>query len=69
MDDVAWDIYFLYDRNAVWGAIPYDKDAVWGDIPSYPAYIMDQIGLPEDVSHHLDGDKMAGKIGDLLKRE
>jgi len=55
--NVAWDIYFLYDKN--------DR---WGDIPSYPDFFMNQIGLPEDVSPHLDGAKLTEKIAEYMKK-
>ena len=55
---VAWDIYFLYGKN----------DS-WGEIPSYPDFFMNQIGLPEDVSPHLDGDKLTEKIAEYMKKK
>lgn len=56
IDNVAWDVYFLYGR-----------DVTWSDLPSYPDYFMNQIGLPEDVSPRLDGELLARKIGALMK--
>lgn len=58
LDNVAWDIYFLYSRNSK-----------WGETPSLPDFMMDQIGLPEDVSHHLDGEKLAVKIAEMMKEK
>lgn len=55
IDNVAWDIYFLYGQNAT-----------WGNLPSYPEFYMNQIGLPEDVSPRLDGDLLAKKIKALI---
>ena len=56
IDNVAWDIYFLYG-----------SDASWGELPSYPPFFMNQIGLPEDISPRLDGELLTNKIGELLK--
>lgn len=55
IDNVAWDIYFLYG-----------PDASWQDLPSYPEFFMNQIGLPEDVSPRLDGGVLADKLAEMI---
>ena len=56
--NVAWDIYFLYGKN----------DS-WGDIPSYPDFFMNQIGIAEEISPRLDGDKLTKKIAEYMKKQ
>ena len=52
----AWDVYFIYDRDAEWA-----KD------PPAPDYWMHQLmGLPPE--RMLDGDKLAAEISRLLRQ-
>jgi hypothetical protein len=54
-DQFAWDVYYVYDRQAEW------KD----DAPPLPAYWMHQLhGLPAD--RLLKGDKLAEDIKERL---
>ncbi len=56
MDEPAWDVYYVYGR-----------DAEWGSEPPAPDYWMHQLGgLPPD--RMLDGDKLAAEINNLLKQ-
>lgn len=48
-DEVAWDVYMLFDRNAE-----------WKDKPPVPAYLMDKIGLP--TGRMLDGAELAKQL-------
>ena len=48
-DEVVWDVYMLYDRNAE-----------WKDKPPAPVYIMDKIGL--EVARPLDGADLAKQL-------
>lgn len=48
-DEVVWDVYMLFDR-----------DAEWKDKPPAPVYIMDKIGL--EVAKPLDGTELANEI-------
>jgi hypothetical protein len=48
-DQVVWDVYMLFDR-----------DAEWKDQPPAPVYIMDKIGL--EVAKPLDGVELANEI-------
>lgn len=54
-DEVVWDVYMLFDR-----------DAEWKDKPPAPVYIMDKIGL--DVARPLDGAELANEILDFVIR-
>ncbi len=56
LNNVAWDIYFLYG-----------PDASWVNLPAYPDFFMNQLGLPEDISPYLEGDLLAKKIGEFMK--
>lgn len=51
-NEVVWDVYMLFDR-----------DAEWKDIPPTPAYIMDKIGL--EVAKPLDGAELAKQLESL----
>lgn len=51
--DKAWDVYLLYD-----------KDAVWGDTPPKPIYWQEQLGISEETK--LDGPKLTAEINKLL---
>ena len=55
---VAWDIYFLYDKN----------DS-WDDIPSYPDFFMNQIGISEEISPRLDGEMLTEKIAEYMNKK
>ena len=48
-NEVVWDVYMLFDRNAE-----------WKDIPPTPVYIMDKIGL--EVARPLDGAELAKQL-------
>ena len=48
-DEVVWDVYMVFDR-----------DAEWKDKPPTPVYIMDKIGL--EVARPLDGVELANEI-------
>jgi hypothetical protein len=48
-DEVVWDVYMLFDR-----------EAEWKDKPPAPVYIMDKIGL--EVARPLDGVELAKEI-------
>ena len=54
-NEKAWDVYFVYDRDAEW------KD---GEPPT-PAYWMHQIEL--DPERELDGSKLAAEINRVLE--
>lgn len=54
-DETAWDVYYVYDR-----------DAEWRDEPPVPGFFMDQVGLTG--GQPLDGDKLAAEIGKLLRQ-
>ena len=53
-DEVVWDVYMLFDRNAE-----------WKDTPPAPVYIMDKIGL--EVAKPLDGAELAKQLEALQK--
>ena len=53
-DAQAWDVYFVFDRNAQWG----------GEPPK-PVYWMDKLGIREE--QQLDGDKLAAEVRRLLQ--
>jgi hypothetical protein len=56
IDQPAWDVYFVYGRDAEWKS----------ELPPAPAYWMHQLGgLPRE--RYLDGDRLAAEINDLLK--
>lgn len=48
-NEVVWDVYFVFDRNAE-----------WKDKPPVPVFAMDKIGLP--TSRPLDGVELANEI-------
>ena len=53
-DTPAWDVYFVFDRNAEWGGGP-----------PKPVYWMDKLGIrPEQ---QLDGDRLAVEVKRLLQ--
>lgn len=54
-DETAWDVYYLYGREAEWN----------GDPPA-PPFFMDQVGLPG--GQPLDGDKLAAEMRRLLEK-
>ncbi|MFN6964473.1 MAG: hypothetical protein ACK4S4_11995 [Pyrinomonadaceae bacterium] len=54
IDDQAWDVYLLYD-----------KDAEWKDGPPKPIYWQEQLGISEETK--LDGAKLTAEINKLLK--
>lgn len=52
-DTPAWDVYFVFDRNAEWNGKPPKPD-----------YWMDKLGIrPEQ---QLDGEKLAAEVRRLL---
>ncbi len=53
-DTPAWDVYFVFDRNAEWG----------GEPPT-PVYWMDKLGIRDE--QQLDGDKLAAEVKRLLQ--
>jgi hypothetical protein len=53
-DKPAWDVYFVFDRNAEWGSEP----------PA-PVYWMDQLGIAPE--RRLDGNKLAAEVNRLLQ--
>ena len=54
-NSVAWDIYFLYERDTKWGAIP-----------SHPDYWMHQLGGEELGAPYLNGDLLSEKLAEML---
>ena len=54
-DETAWDVYFLYGR-----------DAEWKDEPPAPAFMMDQVGLSR--GQPLDADKLVAEIRRMLQQ-
>jgi len=58
MDEPAWDVYYIYGREAEWT----------GDLPPAPAYYMHQLrSLPPD--RMLDGKKLAEEMNKLLEQK
>ena len=55
IDDQAWDVYLLYD-----------KDAEWGDTPPKPTYWQEQLGISKETQ--LDGPKLTAEIKKLLEK-
>ncbi len=55
---IAWDIYFLYGKNAS-----------WGEIPSYPDFWMNQLGIDEAISPHLDGDLLSANLFRMMREK
>jgi hypothetical protein len=56
MAEPAWDVYYVYDRDAEWK----------GELPPTPAYYMHQLrSLPPD--RMLNGSKLAEEINKLLQ--
>lgn len=53
LEQDAWDVYLLYD-----------KDAEWNDTPPKPAYWQEQLGISEETK--LDGPKLTVEINKLL---
>ena len=53
LDQDAWDVYLLYD-----------KDAEWKDAPPKPIYWQEQLGISDETK--LDRDKLTGEIKKLL---
>lgn len=51
-EDVAWDVYLLFDRGAE-----------WKDKPPVPVFVMDKIGLPNGKP--LDGAELAMELSAL----
>ena len=54
IDDQAWDVYLLYDKNAE-----------WIDAPPKPIYWQEQLGISEETK--LDGARLTAEINKLLK--
>lgn len=55
INGVAWDMYYLYG-----------PDARWEEVPTVPGFWMHQLGIPEEVAPHLDGEKLSTKIGESI---
>ncbi len=55
MDEPAWDVYYVYDRDAEWKTDP----------PLPESYMHQLSSLPRD--RMLDGDKLAEEINKLLE--
>lgn len=53
IDDEAWDVYLLYD-----------KDTVWEETPPKPIYWQEQLGISDETK--LDGPKLTVEINKLL---
>ena len=53
IDEEAWDVYLLYD-----------KDAVWGDTPPKPVYWQEQLGISPETK--LDRAKLTAEARKLL---
>ncbi len=53
LENQAWDVYLLYN-----------SDAVWGDTPPKPAYWQEQLGISDATK--LDGPKLTAEINKLL---
>lgn len=49
-DETAWDVYYVYGREAEWGDGP----------PPTPPFFMDQVGLPG--GQPLEADKLAAEL-------
>jgi hypothetical protein len=58
IEQLAWDIYFLYGR-----------DAKWEDLPDMPDYWMHQLGNLQERAPFLDGDSLKEKMGEFLKND
>lgn len=56
IDEQAWDVYLLYD-----------KDAEWKDTPPKPIYWQEQLGISEETK--LDAAKLMAEIQKLLSSE
>ena len=54
IDQEAWDVYMVYD-----------KDAEWKDMPPKPIYWQEQLGISDETK--LDRVKLTAKINELLK--
>lgn len=54
IEDKAWDVYLLYD-----------KDAEWKDTPPKPIYWQEQLGISDETQ--LDRVKLTAKINELLQ--
>ena len=56
MDEPAWDVYYVYGRDAEWN----------GELPPEPVYWMHQLaGLPPE--RMLNGNKLADEMKKLLQ--
>ncbi|MFQ5607262.1 MAG: hypothetical protein ACE5GA_04895 [Candidatus Zixiibacteriota bacterium] len=55
---LAWDVYFLYGKNAS-----------WGEIPSNPDYWMNQLGIDPEISPRLDGELLSANIYRLMREK
>lgn len=55
IDDEAWDVYLLYD-----------KDAEWGEMPPKPIYWQEQLGISDATK--LDRVKLTTEINKLLSK-
>ena len=55
---LAWDIYFVYGKNAS-----------WGDIPAEPDYWMHQLGFPPEVAPRLDGDLLSANLSRMMREK
>ena len=53
IDDKAWDVYLLYD-----------KQAEWKDAPPKPIYWQEQLGISDETK--LDGPKLTAEINKLV---
>jgi hypothetical protein len=58
IDQLAWDIYFLYG-----------KDAGWRDIPDTPDLWMHQLGNLQDRAPFLDEDLLKTSMKKLVDRD
>jgi hypothetical protein len=54
-DETAWDVYYVYGR-----------EAEWGNEPPEPPFFMDQVGLPR--GQPLDAAKLATEMRRLLQQ-
>lgn len=55
IDQLAWDIYFLYDRHAQ-----------WEELPPTPGYWVHQLGSLRDRAPFLNGDFLNSRMNHFM---
>ena len=56
VNNLAWDVYFLYGPDAAWGAAP-----------AKPGFWMHQLGFPPEVAPPLNQEGLTAKIAEMLE--